>query len=43
MKENIYLFRFDASYLGGNALIKAITPEAAWKALQKKVEKPRAA
>ena len=36
MKSKLYEFRFDGSYLGGKAIIKAVNEDAAWKALQKK-------
>lgn len=36
MKSKLYHFRFQAMQLGGNAIVKAISKEAAWKALQKK-------
>ena len=36
MKEKIYHFKFKGSWLGGNALIKAISEDAAWKALKKR-------
>ena len=35
MKRNIYEFRFNGSWLGGKAVIKATDEKAAWSALQK--------
>jgi len=36
MKSKLYEFRFDAMHLGGKAIVKAVSKNAAWKALQKK-------
>jgi hypothetical protein len=35
MRRNIYEIRFDGSWLGGKAIVKAIDEKAAWSALQK--------
>ena len=35
-KRNIYEIRFSGSYLGGKAIIRAVSEKAAWSALSKK-------
>lgn len=36
MKSKLYLFEFEALWLGGTAIVTAISEESAWSALKKK-------
>ena len=35
-KSKLYVFNFKGSWLGGKSVVKAVSPDAAWKALKKK-------